>query len=361
MFSMPRLILDNFKGIVKGSINLGRVNILLGGNNSGKSTILESLFLIPNPIRFVPYSYQSDKKLHQFRAAEVIQELHKTLDSKGFIFLLNNYRAKKASVKLELEKGAYSLFLHLINDSINVELSKNIGGVTTYYKDVYLKKYSTDIVIRKSLPLKEEATNVLSSKIIDMDLGDFLYFHFDLVKYAWNFFSQKWAEIAGPETTAYVAEYLQKVFLEKYQDLTMEPFGEGRMALYVYLEGGQRVRLGDLGDGAKLLVTLMMLYQISHPKWLLIDDIEAHMNPRMLTFLAKWLYDLCQNGVNLVMSTHSIEATKLLADILEDFDPKISLLGLRNGELVVREFSLADIEELEESGIDVRVSEGILL
>jgi len=172
---MPRLILDNFKGIVKGSINLGRVNILLGGNNSGKSTILESLFLIPNPIRFVPYSYQSDKKLHQFRAAEVIQELHKTLDSKGFIFLLNNYRAKKASVKLELEKGAYSLFLHLINDSINVELSKNIGGVTTYYKDVYLKKYSTDIVIRKSLPLKEEATNVLSSKIIDMDLVALIY------------------------------------------------------------------------------------------------------------------------------------------------------------------------------------------
>jgi predicted ATP-dependent endonuclease of OLD family len=44
-----KLIFKNFRGIREGSIDLKNLNILIGGNNSGKTTVLEGLFLIPNP------------------------------------------------------------------------------------------------------------------------------------------------------------------------------------------------------------------------------------------------------------------------------------------------------------------------
>ncbi|MCU4139656.1 MAG: ATPase/GTPase [Methanophagales archaeon] len=50
-----KLSIRNFRGIKKGEIDFKDLNILIGGNNSGKTTVLESLFLVPNPLRYVPY------------------------------------------------------------------------------------------------------------------------------------------------------------------------------------------------------------------------------------------------------------------------------------------------------------------
>jgi len=44
-----------FPGNKGRELELAPLTILLGGNNSGKSTILEALFLAPNPFRSVPY------------------------------------------------------------------------------------------------------------------------------------------------------------------------------------------------------------------------------------------------------------------------------------------------------------------
>ena len=52
---ITKLSIKNFRGIERGELELAPLTILLGGNNSGKSTILEALFLVPNPFRSVPY------------------------------------------------------------------------------------------------------------------------------------------------------------------------------------------------------------------------------------------------------------------------------------------------------------------
>jgi predicted ATP-dependent endonuclease of OLD family len=52
---ITKLRIKNFRGIKEGEIELAPLTILLGGNNSGNTTILEALFLAPNPFREVPY------------------------------------------------------------------------------------------------------------------------------------------------------------------------------------------------------------------------------------------------------------------------------------------------------------------
>ena len=108
-------------------------------------------------------------------------------------------------------------------------------------------------------------------------------------------------------------------------------------------------------------MTLMLLYEPSKSKILLWDDVEAHMNPRMLLFVAQWISELLDRGVQVVLSTHSIEALRTIAGLVEDRDVRIYLLMLDRGVLKAKGLGLKDVEEFWKAGIDIRVGESFLL
>ncbi|NOZ58409.1 MAG: ATP-binding protein, partial [Euryarchaeota archaeon] len=88
-----KLKLKNFRGVREGEVELGNMTILIGTNNSAKSTILEALFLLSNPLRSVPYMKEHIKSSGEsvalpLNAVSLIHELHKTLTSAGYAFLL---------------------------------------------------------------------------------------------------------------------------------------------------------------------------------------------------------------------------------------------------------------------------------
>jgi AAA15 family ATPase/GTPase len=88
-----QLGLRNFKGVVEGEAELDKLTILVGPNNSGKTTILEALFLAPNPLRQVPYVPTT--------AVQLLLEYHKTLSETGYTFLLNKYIANNMVIKVD--------------------------------------------------------------------------------------------------------------------------------------------------------------------------------------------------------------------------------------------------------------------
>ncbi len=120
-----------------------------------------------------------------------------------------------------------------------------------------------------------------------------------------------------------VAKNIGKVINEDYADILLKPLSGGKSSLYLYAQEGRRIRLGDVGDGVKQVATLMLLYEITKPRFLLIDDVESHMNPAMLSFLAKWIVDVAENNNSIVVvSTHSIEAAKILLNLAIDVEPR---------------------------------------
>ena len=77
---ITNLKLMNFRGIKEGELELAPLTILLGGNNSAKSTILEALFLAPNPFRRVPdvvrgYTPRQKLSIHCMRLLTV-RDMH---------------------------------------------------------------------------------------------------------------------------------------------------------------------------------------------------------------------------------------------------------------------------------------------
>ena len=112
MALIERLLLEGFRGVKTGEIQLAPLTILVGPNNSGKTSILEALFLLPNPLRKVPYGNHT--------AASLLEHIHRTLDSAGYAFLFHNYDYTAGTTRLgcDVHGERFTLELPSRGDSI---------------------------------------------------------------------------------------------------------------------------------------------------------------------------------------------------------------------------------------------------
>jgi hypothetical protein len=363
---IKRLTMEDFRGIETGSLDLSPITILLGANNSGKSTILEALFLGPNPCRVVPYNIPNFALNTPASALETVCFLHKTLDYRGYAFLLRNYTITSARIEFDIWRSRHSkrrqqrfrLFLHKSNDWIYVGCSKDL----TYFLSTEREQNPP---LASTLPKNSFARLALNHIHFETlykkpFFDEVLLISPKLVTAAYEYMRYQWASIVNNRTSKRVADDASKFSFEHYKDFTMEPVIGGQLDLHVYLEDGRRIRVGDLGEGMQSYVVSRLLFELANPKILLWDDIESHLNPRILTNVADWFSDLVSQEKQVVVTTHSLEAAKAIAGINEE-SARICITSLQNSVLKVRSFSLHEIEKLQKTGIDARTAEAVLL
>ena len=121
------LNIKNHKALKHANIiDLGKINIICGKNNSGKTTILEALYLMPNPIRDVSYTIRDQK------AVQILHYLHRTLNSEGYAFLFYNYISDFIELKTIYNGGkSHSLKFFKKDDEVilNSDLSTKNGRI----------------------------------------------------------------------------------------------------------------------------------------------------------------------------------------------------------------------------------------
>lgn len=353
-----RLELENFRGVRKGVVELGNLNILVGGNNSGKTTILESLFIAPNPLRDVL----------NMPAVSILESLHSTLDSRGYAFIFHNYTSDSAriscsdgsKVEARFQKVGDNIEVYIVEDNDAYclgTLSASEGTISRW--EALEKAHMTE-----DGGLKRSGSMVIDAKtryFVSKAMGETIYFHPLLIKNALEYFRYHWIEFRNLGLTTKIAKRVSKGVAGGYDDLLLEPFIGGRQTIYMRMADGRGVRLGDLGSGVQVLTTMMLLYEFVKPKMLLVDDLESHMNPSLLMHVASWFGEVLQERTKLVISTHSLEVAKFIAGSLEDYGPKITLVALRDGVMSSRSFSVEEVEELERAGVDIRMGEWVLL
>ena len=339
-----KLSIMKFRGIKKGEIDFKDLNILIGGNNSGKTTVLESLFLIPNPFRYVPYGINVE-------AVRILSSLHSTL-GEAFAFLLHEYTSNTATITCS---------------NVTVEFQRVGNSIRVYLEDSK-NKYYMDSLDASSQSIFNEYHRVSLTRPSDVtsyvarEIGETFYFHPSLMKSIWEYFRHHWVEFRGVGLPAKVARRISEGISEEYDDLFLEPFTGGSQTIYVRREKDAKgIRLGDMGHGFQIFATLLLLYEFKKPKILMLDDIEAHINPSLLIHIASWFRDVLDEGTKIIISTHSLEVTKFISGVLDEYEPQITLLSLHDGILDTKNLSLEEIEDLERAGIDVRMGEGVLI
>jgi predicted ATPase len=327
-----QLRLRNFKGVVEGEAELDKLTILVGPNNSGKTTILEALFLAPNPLRQVPYVPTT--------AVQLLLEYHKTLSETGYTFLLNKYIANNMVIKVD---DLELLFTKINGSGIAVKVTYLSQSGETGILDLGYLRPDGNVEVRSNVQIADN-TLLLSTK---------------LAKFAHEYLQRRWIEILNTRAPALISREVSRFVSEEYVNVTAEPFTAGSMTFYVMLADGTRIRLSDLGSGVHLYVVNRLLYEHYRPDVVLWDDLETHFNPRLLTHVAEWFADLVEEGKQVIVSTHSLEVVETLTAFVED--AAVLLTSLRDGKLKVRKLGPKELEEWAKAGIDPRYAEALLL
>jgi len=316
---VEQLRIKEFRGIreCKETIKLNKINILIGRNNSGKSTILEALSLIPTPTTPIPV-------LDKYRR-RIVAEIHG-----GPRSLVYGYDGK-ATIEYYLGRNvlAYHIDTHgNFKTSINEEApAGKLEDVIAEIMNVEEEEFDSTALF---IPNDTRFLRELEKRIVEE-------------KY-WNRVVKCGANVSIISDV--VSKVVDDVYTEafvSYGDLRLRKQLDGQRVIYVKIE--------DLGDGIERMLTSALWLETYRPKLVLWDDFEASAHPSLIRVMLEWL---TSREWQVVLATHSID---VLAEIIE-LKPKntniILLRKTRNDELHHKTLSISEVENLMLSSQDPR-------
>lgn len=251
---VDKLDIKEFRGIkscVK-PIAFSNFSVLIGRNNSGKSTILEALSLLPCP--------RIHDFIHGFSKIQYLTNLHQS--QKRLLYLYAGsakleYHLKRNIINVNIYENYYETILDNIKNPIDELISQTLDiKIDQLSQSVFFIPYTTSII-----DALEDKMRILKELIMKKGV------HIELAKFLNQCVNDEYSEIV----------FLEPISLRK-----------------IYQNNNVYIQLKDLGSGAEKVIKIMALLEVMTPKLVLIDDFEAGLHPSLLMLFLKWLKE--KNG-----------------------------------------------------------------
>jgi AAA15 family ATPase/GTPase len=288
------LNIKHFKGIENLELkDLSNINIIVGNNNSGKTSLLEAISLLQSQDsmktmlkhisrRDTTYPTRFELFLEIFPKE---QETSKSIQINSTINGLNRQLKIDGKLDKEIFKGNLSIKLDdkkLIKKDMIFKQSQVIRDSSSYdiIKIIYITPYDhfKDGLINKTIEnIRESDKDKIISllQMFDSNILDFKVLYTDNKE--------------NPQTT-----YINH---KRY----------GFMPLFSF------------GDSIKKVLTLASAVISAKGGILLVDEIETAIHKNMINEVFKWFIDACEEfEVQLICTTHSLEAIDGMIIALED-------------------------------------------
>lgn len=311
------LDIKEFRGIKECSekLEFSNFTVLIGKNNSGKSTILEALSLLPDPDL-------SDYITHHNKIVNIANLHEGGSESLHYLYVepsILRYGIQNSILKIEIRNGN------------NVSFWNN---ERTSLKSIFLKLFGKD----------EDLTRYVI----------FIPFETTIIRKLENIIQNLERQIMKQGIHISLAHFLNKCVNDQYSEFVfLRPISLRR----VYPENQVYIRLSDQGSGAEKIVKIMALVEVLSPKLLIIDDFEAGLHPTMIKLFFEWLKT---KNVQAVISTHSIDVLYHLVDI-EPNDSSVLQLSKSNEDILsYTKLSLDEVEDIFNANNDPRLLGNLL-
>ncbi len=311
-----KLSIKEFRGIrfCKDPIELSHLTILIGRNNSGKSTILEALSLLPSP-----------------NINDGITGRSK-IDS-----LLNLRRSKLGGYKplLYLYAGSSTINYYTENHILQLQINEDSYKTNGYEHDITSNQGLAEFFHTKS----DQLDNLVLFIPNNTSIIQLIESKMDSLK---ELIMKK-----GYHTK--IAKILNECVDDEYSDIVFNGTIRIRKVLpnnFAYIP------LSDLGSGAEKVVKIMSLNEIIKPKLLLIDDFETGLHPSLIKIVLQWLK---KKEWQTIISTHNIDVLNKLVEI-NPKDATVLLLKKSNDDILSHKvFTLEKLENYLNANTDPRL------
>ena len=359
---LTSLFIRNFRGIREGKIdNIGEVNILLGPNNSGKSTILESIYLASTAMspmdmlgrnrkeylstRRVSRNYTFvDSFWYRYKTDEAITLFFKVDETRTFLF--EAYKeGNNAFTYLKFKPKEY---YSRPGTDLNWYVHNTIAGKPSYGSRTR-SITSEEISNKHKIPLSvlDRFVNLLSHSLL---IDSFISNRFELIE------EKLWFRITNERTDKKITKIINSCYDTRIENFSYFKIGPG-YSLAALLPT-HSVRIDEIGDGARMAVAMLALTFLTKNGILLFEEPENHQHIRALEKIMRALFEVSRmQKTQIFISTHSLELAERIVNLSIEMNLDLTVHGLtlEKGKLQVRSIKKQDAKNLLAVGEDLRL------
>jgi predicted ATP-dependent endonuclease of OLD family len=324
----------NFRGIKECSIeDLSTVNLFIGKNNSGKSSILEALCFSKVP--FQPVDELGGVVLQELlnrRAHRIIlstEEFSYKYKTENKISLEFSFEDEN-KVSIEATCGEHQIDYDvkcLVEGEMRPAVSfRNRLNQNVLVLSLFEERIGTDSpdgisFLKRQLKAKTSPdVGVFKKYLFDnmpnfSFLSDITLIDFDFINNMEQFERAFWGKLIGSRTDKEVTSILNEVYQTEIEHFTFKPYSLGkerrrdsdRYKLFSTLKD-IALHIDDYGDGFRYAFTILTSALLFKKRALLIEEIESHQHAGSLKKLIPKLVEIAKtNNLQLFVTTHSFE------------------------------------------------------
>jgi energy-coupling factor transporter ATP-binding protein EcfA2 len=362
------LRISGFRGLREFAMSgLGRVNLLVGNNNCGKTTVLEAIALLSSPGNAAPL-WQLQSRRGEFvesaaRQVEIAQILHGRKLVLGGGFQVAGLGTEGPEVMSASLGRPDIVFKDLEDDDEEDDVGTPPAELREPLMLLLAWRDGRSAVQTIRLPIghhggvRERPTIVMRDGssanpmkpmflITTAGLGrDFVVSMFERIV------------LTPDEATVLQALRMIEPDIERIASIgTQAPRAQrgfrGGLAMMV---AGQRVPVGSLGDGIWRLLGIALALVQTRGGVLLVDEIDTGLHYSVLVDMWRLVFETARSlDVQVFATTHSRDCYEALAAVAEPGRNEISLQRIERGKVNAVAFSEAEIRQAAERGLEVR-------
>ena len=362
---LRNLRIANFRGLREFAMSgLGRVNLLVGTNNCGKTSVLEAIHILSAPGGAALWQAQ-------LRRGELVdspheQELdvahlvygHKLVDGGGFAFAGDADTGPRALVASFV---ARELASKDIDDEDDGDTSAALATLAPMSLQLEWRgeppRWAVQFPITRRGGLR--LRNIVSSRAAEVaePRGPVMFITTEGLTRA-NIVSIFDSVVLTPdEETVLQALHTIEPAIERIASVGAHKRYSGRdvrggIAMMV---AGQRVPIGSMGDGIWRLLGISLALVRARGGVLLVDEIDTGLHYTVLVDLWRLVLSTARNlDVQVFATTHSRDCYEALAAVTEVSRTEISLQRIERGKVEAIGLTEAELQQAAERGLEVR-------
>lgn len=345
------LSIDSYRGLEELNIeNLGFINILVGDNNVGKTSVLEAIQFLSNPTKFTlfkllrgregrirmniadSFRYIFDIKqenFYKFQIKGIVKNQEeivtiKAKKEKRFFDLIelsktNSLLRHKLKYRDSLSEGQEELenFLVRIDSILHPSKNKIFSDEDGFEYNFEINKYSSSLF---------RINDITSLKVNFIQTIDHLV-------------ANPFSNLIKTKEIKDKAINLLKEFDNTIEDLRYIEDDNRNYVPVIETNNGNYIPLSLYGDGLKKVLLLLDSIISVKDGILLIDEFETGLHTSIMKKVFKFMSEIAETlNVQLFLTTHSLEAVDKLLEGNNEFLESIRLIRLKkkNGNIYTR-------------------------
>lgn len=317
--------------------DLARVNLIVGKNNVGKSSLLEALHLLinqKNPEAALDFLAARDNFAARAKSPAIAD--HEITD-----LFYNHQLTENASIEIT-SKGAQQLSLMIAKANGSLNLMYDWGGRDELAMPLKLINNRIQSVDLKQHPNAPTKSYYITTKGFD-----------------YHFLSRLWDQIVLSPKEHEVIRTL-KIVEPQVERINFPSSYTSTSGIRVKLTAkDQPIPLTSMGDGVHRVLTLAMILVDSQNEYVLIDEIDTGLHYRVMTDMWRVVLETAVRlNVQVFATTHSWDCVESFAEALkmqvDDSVGALFRLEKREDDIAAVKYTAHELSVATRQSIEVR-------